>query len=120
MSWAGFLSPRMVLGKGRLWFGGLSFSLLATSCFLLSLRLRGRANRSGSAIRSTLPTVVGPGFSDEPPHDDDHVREGDPEVYDSPFPLSAPHQLLVGVGPGVGSFHDPPFRCPERGRLALL
>ena len=39
--------------------------------------LRASANRSWSAPRSPLPAaVVGPGFSDEPSHDDDHVGEG--------------------------------------------
>ena len=35
--------------------------------------LRACANRLWSAIRSALPTVVPPRFSDEPPHDDDRV-----------------------------------------------
>src|SRR5215216_3479835 len=97
---------------------GLRPTVLYMSSF--SGRLRACANRSWSAIRSALPTVVGPGFSDEPPHDNDHVGKGDPEVDHSPFPLGAPHQLLVGVAPRVGSFYDPPFRRPERGGLALL
>jgi len=64
-------------------------------------QVRACANRSWSAIRSALPTVVNPRFSDEPPHDDDRVRQGDPEVYDSLFPLGAPHELLVRVLPGL-------------------
>src|SRR5829696_7459730 len=72
--------------------------------------LRGRANRSRSARRAALPTIPSPGFSNESAHDDDRVREGDPEVDDLPSPLRAPHQLLVSVIPGVGSLHDPTFR----------
>src|SRR5215207_1846195 len=72
--------------------------------------LRGRANRSRSARRAALPTILSPGFSNESAHDDDRVREGDPEVDDLPSPLCAPHQLLVSVIPGVGSLHDPTFR----------
>src|SRR5215217_7726708 len=73
-------------------------------------QLRGRANRSRSARRAALPTIPSPGFSNESAHDDDRVREGDPEVDDLPSPLRAPHQLLVSVIPGVGSLHDPTFR----------
>src|SRR5215217_5331277 len=72
--------------------------------------LRSRANRSRSARRAALPTIPSPGFSNESAHDDDRVREGDPEVDDLPSPLRAPHQLLVSVIPGVGSLHDPTFR----------
>src|SRR5215213_8854347 len=67
--------------------------------------LRGRANRSWSAGRTAFPTVAGPGFSDEPTHDDDRVREGGPEVDDPPPPLGTPHEFLVGVLPGVGPLH---------------
>jgi hypothetical protein len=35
----------------------------------------------------SLPAIATPGSSNEPPHDDDHVRESDPEVDDSLFPL---------------------------------
>jgi hypothetical protein len=38
-------------------------------------QIRACANRSWSVIRSALPTVVSPCFSDEPPHDD--VSRGD-------------------------------------------
>ena len=74
------------------------------------IALRGRANRSRSARRAALPTILSPGFSNESAHDDDRVREGDPEVDDLPSPLCAPHQLLVSVIPGVGSLYDPTFR----------
>jgi hypothetical protein len=30
---------------------------------------------SRSTVRATLPTVASPSFSDEPPHDDDHLGE---------------------------------------------
>src|SRR5215217_9052522 len=58
-------------------------------------RFRGRANRSWSTRRAAFPTITSPSFSDQPTHDDDHVGEGYPEVYNPPFPLGAPHQLLV-------------------------
>src|SRR5215211_3333514 len=53
--------------------------------------LRACANRSWSTLGSSLPTVVDPGFSDESPHDDDHLGEGDPEVDDRPPAFGAPH-----------------------------
>src|SRR5215218_2861166 len=96
---------------------GLSYALtaaLGTAAFTIITntiwQLRGRANRSRSARRAALPTILSPGFSNESAHDDDRVREGDPEVDDLPSPLCAPHQLLVSVIPGVGSLHNPTFR----------
>src|SRR5918911_3093199 len=77
-------------------------------------------NRSWSACGTGLPAVATLGFLDEPSHDDDRVGEGDPEVHDSPFPLCAPHELLVGVAPRVGPFDYPPLRVSEWVRLALL
>jgi hypothetical protein len=77
-------------------------------------------NGSWSTVRSGLPTVASPGFPNEPPHDDDYVRESDPEVDDSPFSLGAPHQLLVGIALGVGSFHHPPFCSLQGSWFALL
>src|ERR671914_1249650 len=69
----------------------------------------------------TLPAVVAPGFSDEPSHDDDHLREGNPEGDDSTLTLRTPSELLVGVVPGVnGPLHYPPLRGLKRGRLTLL
>src|SRR5215208_4079810 len=68
------------------------------------------ANRSWSAGGSTLPVVTSPGFSEEPAHDDDHVRESDPEVDHPPFPLGTPHQLFVSVLPGVRTLHHPAVR----------
>lgn len=56
-------------------------------------------NGSWSTVRSGLPTVASPGFPNEPPHDDNYVRESDPEVDDAPYSLGAPHQLLVAIGP---------------------
>ena len=44
------------------------------------LGFRGCADRSWSPGRSAFPTVAHPAFSDQPPHDDDHVRERHPEV----------------------------------------
>src|SRR5215218_896706 len=71
-------------------------------------RLRGSANRSRSLRGSSLPAVAAPALSNQPPDDDDHVlREAHPEVHHSPPPLGAPHQLLVGVLPGVGALHHP-------------
>src|SRR5215208_2307566 len=86
----------------------------------LSGVLRGSANRLWLAARPTLPAVVNPAPSDEPSYDDDYLREGHPEVDDPSFPLRTPHQLLVGVVPGIGSLHHPTFCCPKRSRLALL
>src|SRR5215216_1982389 len=45
------------------------------------VRIRACANRSWSARRSSLPTVAAPCFPDQPPDDDDHLREGHPEIY---------------------------------------
>ena len=53
-------------------------------------------------------------------NDDGYVGESDPEVDDPPLPLGAPHQLLVGVVPEVGTLHDPPHPSSQRDRLALL
>jgi len=39
-------------------------------------RIRACASRLRSAARSALPAVATPGFSNEPPHDDDHLGEG--------------------------------------------
>src|SRR5918994_375886 len=91
-----------------------------TSAKCPSFRLRASADRLRSAARTALPAVVSPAPSDEPPHNDDHLREGDPEVDDSLPALSAPHQLLVSVMPGVRTFHHPTFRRLKRCRLALL
>src|SRR2546423_297400 len=74
-------------------------------------RLRASANRSRSARRSSLPTVAGPDFSDESPHDDDYIGEGDPEVDPPPLTLRTPCELLVGVVPRrVGTLYDPALR----------
>jgi hypothetical protein len=81
--------------------------------------IRACVNRSWSADGPAFPAIVSPGFPDESPHDDDYVGKGDPEVDHSPFPLGAPEEFLVGVGPGIGPFDDPAFRGPERGRFAL-
>src|SRR5215216_3234878 len=69
--------------------------------------LRARTNRSWAAGGKGLPAIAGPGFSNEPSHDDDRVGKGHPEVDDSPFPLGAPHKLLMGIAPRIGSFYDP-------------
>jgi hypothetical protein len=69
----------------------------------LKHKLRTCANRSRSATGSGLPAVVSPGFSEEPPYDDDHVGKGNPEINDSPFLLGAPHELLMGIAPGVSA-----------------
>jgi len=69
--------------------------------------LRACADRSWSARRSALPSVANPALSDQPPHDDHHIRERHPEVDHPPYPLRTPHQLLVGVVPRVGPLRDP-------------
>jgi len=71
-------------------------------------------------MRTALPTVTSPGFSDKPPDDDDHVRKRDPEIDHPSSPLRAPHEFLVGVMPGVRPLHDPAQTSSERGRLTLL
>src|SRR5215218_7278264 len=69
---------------------------------------------------STLPTVASPSFSYEPAYSDNHVREGDPK-FDDPIPaLSTPHELLVGVLPGVCALHDPAFCACQRSRFPFL
>src|SRR3712207_3173480 len=83
-------------------------------------RLRASVNRSRSSGRSALPAVASPAFSDEPPDDDDHVREGHPEIDDLPTPLGTPEELFVGVAPRIRPLHDPPHPGLERGGLALL
>src|SRR5215212_7486335 len=82
--------------------------------------LRGCANRSWSARRPSLPPIAAPRFSDESPHDDDHLREGYPEVNDPPSPLGTPQQLLVGVVPGIGPLHYPALPGLKRCRVAFL
>ena len=42
--------------------------------------LKASANRSYLARRSNLPKIAVPGFSHQPPHEEDHVRESHPEV----------------------------------------
>ena len=54
---------------------------------MAKVQLRTCAIRSRSAKRSSLSAVATPGFSDEPSHDDDHLREGHPEVDDPPLTL---------------------------------
>jgi hypothetical protein len=58
--------------------------------------LRVSADRSWLSARTTFPTVASPALPDEPTHDDDHLREGHPEVDHPPSPLRAPHKLFVG------------------------
>ncbi len=61
--------------------------------------LKACADRSWSARRSGLPTVAAPAFSDQSPHDDDHLREGHPEIDYPPPTLRTSHQLPAGVVP---------------------
>jgi hypothetical protein len=67
-----------------------SLTLIAPVCGAWQMPLRASANRSRSAGRSSLPTVVGPGPSDEPTHDNDHLGEGDPKVDDLAPAFGAP------------------------------
>src|SRR5215217_3930994 len=77
-------------------------------------------NFSWPEAGSTLPTVASPSFSYEPAYSDNHVREGDPK-FDDPIPaLSTPHELLVGVLPGVCALHDPAFCACQRSRFPFL
>src|SRR5215203_1543976 len=80
---------------------------LPRGSYFTEARIRASANRLRSAARSSFPAVAGPSFSDESPHDDDHLREGQPEVDDLLPALGTPYQLLVGILPGVGALHDP-------------
>src|SRR5918994_3536499 len=82
--------------------------------------LRGSADRSWLSGRTTFPAVASPALPDEPPDDDDHLREGYPEVDHPSSPLRAPHQLLVGVVPRARPLHYPALRCLKRGWLSLL
>ena len=82
--------------------------------------LRASVNRSWSSGRSALPAVAAPAFPDQPPDDDDHVRERYPKVDHPCAPLGTPHQLLVGVVPRVRALHHPPLSGLQRSRLALL
>src|SRR5215212_10267796 len=82
--------------------------------------LRACADRSWSSGRTPCPAVATPALPDEPPHDDDHLREGHPEVDHPTHLLRAPHELLVGVVPRASPFHHPALRYPERRGLALL
>src|SRR5215218_758502 len=61
--------------------------------------LRACADRSWLSRRSAFPTVAAPCFPDQSPDDDDHLREGHPEVDHPPHPLRTPEELLVGVVP---------------------
>jgi hypothetical protein len=63
---------------------------------------------------------MSPAAPDEPPHDDDHLGESNPEIDDSRLPLGAPHQLLVSVMPGAGAFDYPTSCGGQRSRLAFL
>src|SRR5215210_77437 len=101
----------------RLHFCSSSSSLLRTYVFWE--RLRGCADRSWPSGRTTFPTIASPSLPDEPPDDDDHIREGHPKVHHPSLPLRAPHELLVGVVPGAGPLHDPPLGGTKLGRLAL-
>jgi len=67
--------------------------------------VRACADRSWSARRSSLPTVAAPCFPDQPPYDDDYLREGHPEIDHPPHPLRAPYKLLVGVVPRTRPLH---------------
>ena len=81
--------------------------------------LRGCADRSWSAGRSTLPTVAHPALSDQPPHYDDHLGERHPEIDHTTPALRTPHQLLVRVVPGTRPLNHPPLRGCQRGRNVL-
>src|SRR5918994_2280378 len=89
-------------------------SMAATGC------LRACANRSWLSGGSALPTVTNPAFPDKPSHHDDHVGEGDPEVYDPTLPLGTPHKLLMGVVPRVRPLHDPAQAGCERSGRAFF
>src|SRR5215218_5259798 len=69
--------------------------------------LRGCADRSWSAVRSAFPSVAHPAFSNQPPHDDHHLRERHPEIDHPPYPLRTPHQFLMRVMPRVRPLRHP-------------
>src|SRR5215213_8466158 len=70
-------------------------------------QLRGCADRSWSAVRSAFPSVAHPAFSNQPPHDDHHLRERHPEIDHPPYPLRTPHQFLMRVMPRVRPLRHP-------------
>src|SRR5215211_3404330 len=70
-------------------------------------RIRGCADRSWSAVRSAFPSVAHPAFSNQPPHDDHHLRERYPEIDHPPYPLRTPHQFLMRVMPRVRPLRHP-------------
>src|SRR5215211_976032 len=80
---------------------------------LLAQLLRTRVDSSWPSERTAFPAVADPALSDQPPYDDDHIREGNPEVHHPAPPLRAPHELLVGVVPGTRPLHHPALRCPK-------
>jgi hypothetical protein len=45
-------------------------------------------------VGSSFPVIAKPGSTDEPPHDDVLVGEGDQEVDDPPMPCGTPERLL--------------------------
>jgi hypothetical protein len=75
-------------------------------------RLRGCADRSWSAGRSAFPSVVHPAFSNQPPHDDHHLRERHPEIDHPPYPLRTPQQFLVRLMPRVRPLRHPTLPGP--------
>src|SRR5215216_3697543 len=94
---------------GLFHLGIVSDTLIFLTEIVLSV-LRGSADRSWPSGGTTFPAVASPALSDESTHDDDHLREGHPEVHHLSPPLRAPNQLFVGVVPGASPLHHPPLR----------
>ena len=57
--------------------------------------LRACADRSWAPGRTTFPTVASPALPDEPSHDDDHLREGHPEINITRPRLSVHHTSFL-------------------------
>jgi len=77
--------------------------------------LRACANRSWSASWSGVPSVEGPGASEQSADEDDGVGEGDVEVGDDLAAFGAAGEFVEGVVPRVGAFDRPAFGGLDRG-----
>jgi hypothetical protein len=124
--WGIFSSGELILAAA-----GLSFAAIGEVLFNNNAYIRTRLavwlvlelppiGRSWPTTRSVLPAIVGPGLSYEPAHDDDHLRGGNPKIDDPISAFGTPHELLVGVFPGVCTLYYPALCSCQRSRLALL
>src|SRR5215211_5441051 len=113
--YGGLGSDNVVGGSGNDFLGGDSGSdtvMGQEGRDFVDSGLRGCADRSRSAGRSAFPSVVHPAFSNQPPHDDHHLRERHPEIDHPPYPLRTPQQFLVRVMPRVRPLRHPTLPGP--------